>query len=210
MRLAIVSIALLVSGCTLLERFWDDEVLSKYAPNVLLEQQKTHLAESLNFWLGRPKSERIRVAGDPQECVTLGPTGERCEWKSAWVTTNSVSPTGQSRMAGSDGRYQYITFFYDRSGIAGSWSYRGPYGEFTNSNYKETKTGRTPSTQSAASPDAQWIHPTKAREAFTQDYFQCQDDMKRDPRGQVGSRFLMQDAIERCVKDKGWIQNVKQ
>jgi hypothetical protein len=207
--LGIALMALLVSGCGLLERFWDDEVLSKYAPNVLVEQQKTHLAESLNSWLGRPKSERIRVAGNPQECVTLSPAGERCEWKSAWVTTNSASPAGQSRMTGSDGRYQYIAFLYDRSGVASSWSYRGPYGEFTNSNYKEMKAGPASSSQPAASPETEWTHPTKARDAFSQDYFQCQEDMKRDPRGQQGAKFLMQDAIDRCVKEKGWVQNGK-
>jgi len=142
--------------------------------------------------------------------VTLTTAGESCEWKSPWVERSSASPTNQSRATVSETRYQYIAFTYDRSGIARSWSYRGPYGQFTNADYQVTKAQRPSSSQPAPSPALEWVHPTKAREAFDLDYFECQEDIKQDPRGPQGARFLMQDAIERCLKEKGWVKNAKQ
>lgn len=151
-RLGIILMALLLSGCATLESVWDEEVLSPYLPGVQADKQKKILAEGLNHWLGQPKSERIRVAGPPQGCVTLDTVGESCEWKSPWVERSSASATNQSRATASETRYQYIAFTYDRRGIAKSWSYRGPYGQFTNSDYQLTKAQRPSSSQLATSP----------------------------------------------------------
>ena len=84
-RLGIILMALLLSGCATLENFWDEEVLSPYLPGVQPNKQKNILVEGLNHWLGQPQSERIRVAGPPQGCVTLNTIGESCEWKLPWV-----------------------------------------------------------------------------------------------------------------------------
>jgi len=209
-RLGIILMALLLSGCATLENFWDEEVLSPYLPGVQADKQKNILVEGLNHWLGQPKSERIRVAGPPQGCVTFNTIGESCEWKSPWVERGAASSTHQSRATGSETQYQYIAFTDDRSGIAKSWGYRRPYGQFTNSDYQLTKTQRPSSRRLATAQELEWVHPTKAREAFSQDYYQCQEDMKRDSLGQQGARFLVQDAIERCVKEKGWVQKAQQ
>lgn len=148
-RLGIILIALLLSGCATLESFWDEEVLSPILPGVQADKQKNILAEGLNHWLGQPKSERIRVAGPPQGCVTLTTAGETCEWKSPWVDRSSASPANQSRATVSETRYQYIAFTYDRSSVARSSSYRGPYGQFTNTDYQVTKAQRPSFSQPA-------------------------------------------------------------
>ena len=107
-RLAIILIALLLSGCSTLESFWDEEVLSPDLPVVQADKQKNILVEGLNHWLGEPKSERIRVAGPPEACVTLNTIGENCEWKSPWVERSSASSTNQTRATVPETRYQYI------------------------------------------------------------------------------------------------------
>jgi hypothetical protein len=49
-----------------------------------------------------------------------------------------------------------------------------------------------------------WVHPTKPPEMFTQDYNTCENEVIRDPKLQVGSRYLVTEATENCMKKKGW------
>jgi len=56
----------------------------------------------------------------------------------------------------------------------------------------------------AACGSSAWVHPTKPPEAFTQDYNTCENEVIRDPKLQVGSRYLVTQATENCMKKKGW------
>ena len=50
----------------------------------------------------------------------------------------------------------------------------------------------------------EWVHPNKPKDAFAQDYNQCQADTLRDPKLQQGIQLLLLEATERCVQKKGW------
>ena len=203
----IVLTILLTSGCGLLQTFWDKEFVGVYAPNTLRERQKNDLAEVLNHWLGQLKSERIRIVGPPAECVPLSSAEERCEWRSPWVTSSDESASVPSSTASPEG--QRISFVYDRSGLARSWSYSGPYGQFTNSDYHLTKAQRVSPKEPSSQQPLEWIHATKAKEEFLSDYYQCQNNTLQDPQGQKGARGFLQEEIERCLKQRGWGQNLK-
>ena len=51
---------------------------------------------------------------------------------------------------------------------------------------------------------AEWVHPTRAKDLYTQDYNQCQADTLRDPKLQQGIQLLIIQATERCLQKKGW------
>ncbi|MDL1889726.1 hypothetical protein FBQ96_09130 [Nitrospirales bacterium NOB] len=51
---------------------------------------------------------------------------------------------------------------------------------------------------------AQWVHPTKPKDMFAQDYNKCQADALRDPKLQQGIQLLILEATERCVRKQGW------
>jgi hypothetical protein len=52
---------------------------------------------------------------------------------------------------------------------------------------------------------AEWMHPTKPKEAFAVDYNKCQNDVLRDPKLQQGLQILILQATERCVQKMGWV-----
>ena len=51
---------------------------------------------------------------------------------------------------------------------------------------------------------AEWVHPTRSKDLYTQDYNQCQADTLRDPKLQQGIQLLIIQATERCLQKKGW------
>ena len=51
---------------------------------------------------------------------------------------------------------------------------------------------------------AEWTHPTKPKDQFSQDYNKCQSDTLRDPKLQQGNQLLLLNATERCVQKMGW------
>ena len=56
----------------------------------------------------------------------------------------------------------------------------------------------------------EWVHPRKSKEAFTQDYARCENNVMGDPKvqaaSQSGSKFMMQVSIEKCLHKEGWMQ----
>jgi hypothetical protein len=51
---------------------------------------------------------------------------------------------------------------------------------------------------------AEWVHPTKPKDQFAQDYNKCQADTLRDPKLQQGIQLLTIQATERCVQKMVW------
>lgn len=49
-----------------------------------------------------------------------------------------------------------------------------------------------------------WVHPNKPPEEFMRDYNACEDAVIKDPKLQMGNKFLVEQATERCVMKKGW------
>lgn len=112
--LTLSALAILLSGCAAVDRFWDKEIVAVYAPDHLHEQEKTYLIEAYNYWLGQPKKDRVRALGAPSQCTALNTGGELCEW-----------------MHSGSAAQQHVTFTYDRDGIARAWSSQGVYGQLT-------------------------------------------------------------------------------
>ncbi len=56
----------------------------------------------------------------------------------------------------------------------------------------------------AGCASAEWAHPTKPKDQFSQDYNKCQNDTLRDPKLQQGIQLLILQATERCVQKMGW------
>jgi hypothetical protein len=52
---------------------------------------------------------------------------------------------------------------------------------------------------------SEWVHPTKPKGDFTQDWNKCESDALKDPKLQQGNMYLLQQATERCVLKKGWV-----
>lgn len=56
----------------------------------------------------------------------------------------------------------------------------------------------------------EWVHPRKPKDAFVQDYNRCEATSMQDPKVQEGSsqgsKFILQMAVERCLKKDGWLQ----
>ena len=51
---------------------------------------------------------------------------------------------------------------------------------------------------------SEWVHPSRPKDQFTQDYNKCQADTMRDPKLQQGIQLLIIQATERCVQKQGW------
>lgn len=49
-----------------------------------------------------------------------------------------------------------------------------------------------------------WVHPAKPQEAYSNDYNRCEMETSRDPKLQQGNRYLLVQAIERCLMKEGW------
>jgi outer membrane biogenesis lipoprotein LolB len=56
-----------------------------------------------------------------------------------------------------------------------------------------------------ACSSTEWAHPKKPKEAFALDYRECQETLTNDPKYQQGSKLLLENGIERCVRGKGWL-----
>jgi len=56
----------------------------------------------------------------------------------------------------------------------------------------------------------EWVHPTKPKGDFTQDWNKCESDVIKDPKLQQGMRSMVQMATERCVLKKGWVMKETQ
>jgi hypothetical protein len=52
---------------------------------------------------------------------------------------------------------------------------------------------------------SEWVHPTKPKDQFLQDWNACESNMLRDPKLQQGNKFLLSQATERCLMKDGWI-----
>jgi hypothetical protein len=52
---------------------------------------------------------------------------------------------------------------------------------------------------------AEWMHPTKPKDMFAQDWNKCAQDIALDPKLQQGMRYMTLSATERCVQKKGWV-----
>lgn len=192
-RLATLSlVTVLFLGCTETQKFWEKEFVGVYAPGVQKEKDKARLGESLDFFLGKSKSERIRIIGPPNSCTPLTAGWETCEWLPKAVSVGA----------------QQIAYSYDPNGIAGAWSYRGPLGQFTNADYLQGSSKPTSSAQAAQQPKKGWTHPTKrvdeTSKEFAQDYFDCQNKLAHDPKAQSSMAMYVEYGIESCLREKGW------
>ena len=120
--LTLVMVTLFLSGCSIFDQFWEKEVLVKYAPGTLHNQQRENFIQALNSYLEKPKAQRVRIAGLPDKCTNQSPSEENCEW--TWVN-NSGSHS--------------VAYTYGSGGLAKAWSYYGYLGQFTSSNYAVVK-----------------------------------------------------------------------
>jgi hypothetical protein len=59
-----------LDGC----KFWNTEIVDVYAPESRRDAQKDFYIQSLNYHLGRPKADRIRAIGPPDQCRNQSPT----------------------------------------------------------------------------------------------------------------------------------------
>lgn len=187
---------LTLHGCSPIEEFYEKEILGVYAPEKLKEKQteegKAFLVESLNYYLSRLKDDRVRVFGPPSQCTALSPAGETCLWR---------GPT------------QQIAFAYDRDGYARSWAYEGPQGRFTS---QDAPISPLPRALPVAKPKgSEWVHPHKPEEAFMPDLNDCQltatqtQPDQKNFASRNGAAMLMEQDVERCLKDKGWVKGGK-
>jgi hypothetical protein len=184
--LSTLLILLTLTGCAALQEFWDKEFVQVYAPEASRDQKIRDLGNIFNYWLGRSKEERIRVIGPPDQCTTPNAGQETCEWSSRGASAG-----------------QRLTYSYDQ-GIATAWAYHGPYGQFTSANY-QMKPSKAASSQTASPSSTDWSHPTKPKSEFSQDYYQCESDIVRNPKIHIADKFILQDAVFGCVKQKGWV-----
>lgn len=51
----------------------------------------------------------------------------------------------------------------------------------------------------------EWVHPTKPKEQFAQDYNRCETQAYQDPKMQAGMKLLLQENIEKCLRKNGWL-----
>ena len=56
----------------------------------------------------------------------------------------------------------------------------------------------------ASCSSAEWVHPTKPKDEFAQDYNKCQGEILRDPKYQQGNNYFILQGTENCVMRKGW------
>jgi hypothetical protein len=183
-------------GCSAMETFYEKEILGVYAPEKLKQKQsaegRAFLVDSLNFYLSRSKEDRVRVFGPPSQCTSENPAGETCLWKTA---------------------NQLIAFAYDRDGYARSWAYEGPQGQFTS---QDAPAAPLPRAQPVGKPkESEWVHPHKPEGAFMPDLNDCQLSATQAQQDQKnftsrsGAYPVMEEDLDRCLKEKGWIKGGK-
>ena len=186
------TLTLLLGGCTEVEKFWDKEFVEVYAPGHMKEKDKTRLGESLNYFIGKSKDERIRVIGKPDACSKYETGEEACEW------------TPKSASAGQ----QHVVYTYNREGFARAWSYSGPLGQFTNADYLQAASKPVSSPQPATQVKKGWYHTSKGLDdssnEFSREYFECQNKLAQDSKGS-GMAMYEEYGIEKCMKDGGWV-----
>ena len=186
----------ILCACTQTEKFWDKEVVGVYAPGHMRDKEKARLGESLNFFLGKSKDERIRIIGTPNSCARLDTGEEACEWM----------PKASSA------REQHVTYVFGTDNIARAWSYSGPLGQFTNADYLQASSRPVSASQPAQAQGTKkgWFHPTKSvgehSPEFAQDYFECQNKLAHDPKAQSSLAIYVEYQIESCLREKGWVE----
>ena len=52
---------------------------------------------------------------------------------------------------------------------------------------------------------SEWVHPTKPKGAFAQEYSRCESRVYQDPQMQTGMKMMLQEGIERCLHAQGWM-----
>jgi hypothetical protein len=190
--LLLLILALGVGGCTTVENFWRTEVVNVYAPRYSRDNDKARLVDSLNYFLGKSKDERVRVVGAPVQCVPLKQGWETCEW------LPKVS-----------GVEQQIGYTYNSEQIAVAWSYRGPLGQFTDANASTAIEAPQATSLSAPSRNAGnhgWVHASKGPETFLEEYFACQNALRNDSRAQQQPAENAEYAVRKCLREKGWVE----
>jgi hypothetical protein len=190
--LYVVFLVLAVGGCTAVENFWRTEVVNVYAPKYSREKDRAQLVDSLNYFLGKSKEERIRVVGVPNQCVPLKQGWETCEW---------VPKTS--------GIEQQIAYTYNSEQVAMAWSYRGPLGQFTDANASPVMEPPQASPLAAPSRNAGnhgWVHPTKGPDTFPEEYFACQNALRNDSGAKQQPSANAEYAVRKCLREKGWAE----
>ena len=182
----LVVMALFLSGCSIFDQFWEKEVLAKYAPGTLHNQQKENFIQALNSYLEKPKSERVRIAGPPDKCTNQSSSEENCEW--TWV---------------SDSTRNSVAYTFGSGGLAKSWSYNGYFGQFTSTNYAVAKSAVKQQTEANLPREKSWTHPVKSDSQFEQDNLQCRMEVQTYPRA------VWDTEAENCLKRNGWTQGAK-
>jgi hypothetical protein len=61
----------------------------------------------------------------------------------------------------------------------------------------------------AGCSSAEWVHPTKQKDEFAQEYNKCQGEILRDPKYQQGNNYFVLRGTEQCVMKKGWVLREK-
>ena len=179
----LVLVALFMTGCGIFDQFWEKEVLDKYAPETQRNQQKERFIQALNFYLDKPKAERVRIAGAPDKCTNRTSTEENCEW--TWVS-NSMDHS--------------VVYTFGAGGLAKSWSYAGSFGQFTSTNYASVKSAAKKPTEAALPKETNWTHSMKTESQFEQDHLQCRTEVQMYPKA------VWDAEIEKCLRRNGWTQ----
>jgi hypothetical protein len=52
----------------------------------------------------------------------------------------------------------------------------------------------------------EWVHPTKPKAEFSEEYYECRNDMMTDPKALGTGGFVPQDLAFKCMQQKGWRQ----
>lgn len=179
-------LALFLSGCSTLNQFWDKEFVDKYAPESRRNQQKESLIQAFNFYLAKPKAERVRIAGSPNTCTNQSSTEESCEW--AW-SSNSTDHT--------------VAYTYGTGGLAKSWSYNGYFGQFTSANYAVVKSAAKSRPEADRPREKVWTQSLKSDSQLEQDTLQCRTEV------QIYPRAVWDTETDKCLKRNGWTQSEK-
>ncbi|BFU95940.1 MAG: protein of unknown function [Nitrospira sp.] len=186
--LALVFMTLPLHGCGMFDQFWDKEIRQVYSPKTSRDKQRDFFIQSLNYHLGKSKADRIRVFGPPDKCTTQSSAKEICEWKQL-----------------SDSQEHVVTYTYGNGDLATSWSYRGYFGEFTDTNYAVVGSVSSvkPQREPAPPQEERWIHPAKNDRQFEQDDVQCKTEAQMYPKA------VWETETEKCLKRHGWTQGQK-
>lgn len=58
----------------------------------------------------------------------------------------------------------------------------------------------------AACGTTEWVNTQNPKANFAQDYNACENQIRQDPKTQVGNKLLLDRAIDRCITKMGWVQ----